>query len=182
VRFKVGNRQQIIDRLKAAQDDFYVFSHPPQLEGLAQLEFLPNPLVAIAHKNHRLARAEKLDITSLLNEPFLMREFGSGTRHAIENFMKKLSLPLAPKMTIESNEAIKHAVMANLGISILSTHTLDFAQDNDLAILDVTQLPISSRWYFLWLEQKTVSPIAKTFLDYVTDEGRHHLLKKLSTC
>lgn len=180
IQFKVGNRQQIIKRLLAGKDDFYVFSHVPQDVEIEMMEFLPNPLVAIAAQNHPLVKKKNVDIKTLTDHPFIMREQGSGTRYALEQYLKKMGLPLTAKMTIESNEAIKHAVMANLGISILSSHTLAFGGDDGLAVLDVKQLPISSNWYFVWLKAKRLSLIAETFLHYVQTEGREMILRDMA--
>jgi len=126
VRFSVGNRQQIIDRAAGDFADFYVFSHPPDIPNLELFEFLPNPLYVIAPENHPLVGRKHIPLKELEKHRFLMREQGSGTRFAIENFMNKAGVNLKLQMTIESNEAIKHAVMSGLGISILSEHTLTF--------------------------------------------------------
>ena len=82
-------------------------------------------------------------------------------------------------MTIESNEAIKHCVMAGLGYSILSTLTLAFGESQGLKVLPVKELPIESNWFFVWLKNKSLSPIAQSFLDYVFTEGKQNLLKEM---
>ncbi|MCG8312939.1 MAG: LysR family transcriptional regulator [Pseudomonadales bacterium] len=179
IQFKVGNRQQIIDRLLAGKDDLYVFSHTPEDADIEMIEFLSNPLVAIATQQHPLATQKNIDINEFLKEPFLIREKGSGTRYALEQFLNRKKINITPKMTIESNEAIKHAVMANLGVSILSAHTLSFGGDDGLAVLDVKQLPIKSRWYFVWLKQKQQTVIAETFLNYVQAEGKEMLQQEI---
>jgi DNA-binding transcriptional LysR family regulator len=171
LQFKVGNREQIINRLHEGQDDLYVFSHPPEDEDIIVTDFLPNPLVAIAPENHRLAGKRRLELSDLADEPFLMREAGSGTRHAIERHLQALGARLRVKMTIESNEAIKHAVMSGLGISILSAHTLSFGGSAGLVRLDVRQLPIESTWFLVRLRSRRLSLIAETFLDYLNREG-----------
>lgn len=179
IRFNVGNRQQIIERMQEGKDDFYVFSHPPADMGIEQIEFLPNPLVAIASSRSSLARKKHLSLQEFLQAGLLMREEGSGTRHAIEEFLQQKGFDLKHKMTIESNEAIKHAVMAGLGVAILSAHTLTFGGKNGLAILDVKHLPIQTHWYFVWLKNRRLSPVANTFLQYVQDEGSENLLVSL---
>lgn len=171
LQFKVGNREQIINRLHDGRDDLYVFSHPPEDEDIVVTDFLPNPLVAIAPKNHRLAGKRGLVLSDLAEEPFLMREVGSGTRHAIERHVQGLGDRLNIKMTIESNEAIKHAVMSGLGISILSAHTLSFGGSAGLVRLDVKELPIESTWFLVRLRSRRLSLIAETFLDYLNREG-----------
>lgn len=171
LQFKVGNREQIINRLHEGLDDLYVFSHPPADEDIIVTDFLPNPLVAIAPQNHPLAGKQGLLLADLALEPFLIREQGSGTRHAIESHLQGLGVRLNVKMTIESNEAIKHAVMSGLGISILSAHTLSFGGSAGLVRLDVKQLPIESTWYLVRLRSRRLSLIAETFLDYLNQDG-----------
>lgn len=172
IQLNVGNRQQIIDRLERGDEDFYVFSHPPEDIDTVSTEFLVNPLVVIAPESHPLAGKRRVSLSQLAKEPFLMREPGSGTRFAIEQFLKKHNLKLNVKMTIESNEAIKHAVMSGLGISILSAHTLTFGGNAGLAELRVDKLPINTSWHMVWPKSKSLSPIADRFLQYVHDEGR----------
>ncbi len=179
MRLQVGNRQQIIERLRNGEDDFYVFSHPPEDIDTQRIEFLGNPLVAIAPEGHPLTRRRSLRWRDLAAEPFLMREVGSGTRYAIEEFMTRHGYTLNVRMTIESNEAIKHAVMSGLGISILSAHTLAFGGQSGLSRLSVAKLPISTHWYFLWLRSKQPSPIGSEFLKHVQEEGREMLLREL---
>lgn len=172
VQLNVGNRQQIIERLKQGIDDFYVFSHPPADLNTDSIEFFNNPLVAIAQENHPLVSQDGVSLAELCDAPFLMRENGSGTRLAIERFMAKQGVKLNVKMTIESNEAIKHSVMSGLGVSILSAHTLAFGGNTGLAQLNVKELPINSNWYFLWLKSKRPSAIAQAFLTHVESEGQ----------
>ena len=179
IDFKVGNRQQIIERLHEGRDDFYVFSHPPEDTDLEITDFLPNPLVAIAAANHPLAKKDRLKLADLAQEPFLMRESGSGTRHAIEQHLKREDATLSVRMTIESNEAIKHAVMSGLGISILSAHTLTFGGRSGLAELRVTGLPIESHWYLVRHRERNLSLIAETFLDFLQTEGQESVLAEL---
>ena len=162
IHFKVGNREQIIERVEEGLDDFYVFSHPPEDEDLNITDFLPNPLVAIAPVGHPLAKRRRLSLADLAAEPFLMREAGSGTRHAIERHLERHGVRLNVRMTIESNEAIKHAVMSGLGISILSEHTLSYGGSAGLEKLSVRQLPIESTWYLVRLRSRRLSLIAET--------------------
>jgi DNA-binding transcriptional LysR family regulator len=181
-RFHVGNRQQIIKRLRSGEEDFYVFSHPPESDALEMMELLPNRLQAIAPLDHVLAQRAEQGIIPLIEfcqAPFLMREEGSGTRHAIEMHLAKQGLQLNIRMTIESNEAIKHSVMSGLGVSILSEHTLAFGERQGLAVLDVDHLPIISHWYLAWLKDKPLSPVAAAFLNYIKQSGREQIMAGL---
>lgn len=180
VQMNVANRSQILERLERGEDDFYVFSHPPEKDDLALYDFLPNPLVAIAPIGHPMTKKAKVSLAEFAQYPFLMREPGSGTRHAIEEHMKKFGIKLNLKMTIESNEAIRHAVMAGLGVSILSSHTLSYGGHIGLEELSVSRIPIVLKWQLARLRSKRMSIIASTFLDYVNSQGRAKLIRDLS--
>ncbi len=179
IHFKVGNRQQIIQRLEQGNDDLYVFSHPPDDIEIQVTDFLPNPLVAIAPEGHPLVRRKPVELSELASYPFLMREQGSGTRFAIENHLRQHGVSLNVRMTIESNEAIKHAVMSGLGISILSAHTLTFGGRAGLAEIRVKQLPIDSHWFLVRPVKKRLTLIAETFLQYLRTEGQQNVLAEL---
>ena len=179
VDFKVGNRQQIIDRLGTGEDDFYVFSHPPKNGSLHLHEFLPNPLIAIAQQDHFLANRKNIPLKEFVAQPFLIRETGSGTRYSVEKHFEQLEVEPNVRMTVESNEAIKHSVMSGLGVSILSSHTLAFGGSNGLVKLDVQQLPIMTKWYLANLKAKKLSVAARTFLEYVTDYERESMLANM---
>lgn len=179
VQLKVGNRQQTIERLRQGVDDFYAFSHPPKDIDTESIEFLDNPLVAIAHPDHPLSKRKRLALADIAKEPFLIREQGSGTRHALEEFLRERGVELNVKMTIESNEAIKHSVLSNLGVSILSAHTLTYGGISGLVKLPVKELPIMSHWFFVWARHARRTVIASEFLDYVEREGREALQTEL---
>ena len=151
----------------------------PEEADISVLDFLPNPLVAIAPAGHPLTRRGRLELADLAGYPFLMREQGSGTRHAIDRHLRAHNVSMDVRMTIESNEAIKHAVMSGLGISILSAHTLTFGGSAGLAELEVARLPIASQWFLVRRRQQRVSLIADTFLEYLEAEGRDSVLAEL---
>lgn len=178
VYFSVGNRRQILDRMKENLDDFYVFTYPPKEVNLVTIKFLDNPLVAIAHEEHPLAKKKRVRLEEFLELPFLLREQGSGTRYAIEKYLGEKGLHLNVRMIIESNEAIRHSVMSDLGVSVLSAYTLVYGEDSGLSVLPVTGLPIHSQWYLGYLQNKHLSPIGSRFLEWVTTEGYKQLVKQ----
>jgi DNA-binding transcriptional LysR family regulator len=180
VELNVGNRQQIINRLDKGNDDFYVFSNVPSRQDIDAIDLLDNPLVAIAHENHPLADKKQLTLKDIQDEPFLMREKGSGTRFATEAFLEQREVKMNVKMTIESNMAIKHSVMSGMGIAILSAHTIAFGESAGISILDIKDMPILSKWYFVRNKAKRLSPLAQAFLDYTEQEGKNTLLKDLN--
>jgi DNA-binding transcriptional LysR family regulator len=140
--------------------------------GLSTQPFLDNHLVVIAPRNHPLAGKRNIPITNLDSEVFIMRESGSGTRQAIQKLFYQHGLSVEVRLELGSNEAIKHAIAGNLGISILSQHTLiSEGKDSELTILDVEHFPIKRRWYVAYLEDKQLSVVAKAFLDYLLQES-----------
>ncbi|MEM8561716.1 MAG: LysR family transcriptional regulator [Pseudomonadota bacterium] len=179
IHFKVNNRETIIQRLEQGLDDLYVFSHPPDDIDIEVSDFLPNPLVVIAPEEHPLTTQKRVELSDLTQYPFLMREKGSGTRYAIENHLRRHGIALNVRMTIESNEAIKHAVMSGLGISILSAHTMTFGGRTGLTEVRVKEMPIESQWFIVRPRQKRLSMIADTFQHYLRNEGQESVLTEL---
>lgn len=168
--FQIGNRAEIIERLKRNLDDLYVFSHPPeQLEIDAHL-MTENPLVVIAKRDHALGQKDKIQWSQLAHERLLMREQGSGTRYAIERFFEKQKLVMQRPVTIASNEAIKESVVAGLGISILSRYALKHMAPGNLIELPVQGFPIPNSWYWVTPKGKQASPAASAFREFVTGD------------
>lgn len=165
--FQIGNRAEIITRLKQNMDDLYVFSNPPK-ELDIEAEFITeNPLVVIAKQEHPLRHRESIQWDELASERLLMREKGSGTRYAIERFFKQHNLNMQQAVTIASNEAIKESVMAGLGIAILSRHALNHMAPGNLVALPVKDFPIPNSWYWVVPKGKQMSRAAQAFKAHV---------------
>jgi len=175
VAFMVGNRAQIIERLNGNRDDFYIFSDPPDDLDIHSQPFLPNPLAVVASAKNPLNRRQRLDWADLRGQKFLLREAGSGTRITIQKHLRENGLELGKTMVIESNEAIKYAVMAGMGITILSAYVLANASEDGLAQLRVKGFPIMSHWHVVHLKSKKLSLIAERFLDFILNRSRDFL-------
>ena len=171
VEFHVGNRAQIIARLDNNQDDLYIFNEVPRELDIASHRFLANPLAVIASRQHQLAGRKGLTWADLENETFLMREEGSGTFNAVRNHLDARGDALGKTMTIESNEAIKYAVVENMGITILSAYVLADAVGTDLVQLRVEGFPILSDWHVVYPASKSLSLIAERFLEFILKRG-----------
>jgi len=172
VALKVTNHQEIQQRMLANQDDLYVVSNPPHDIDLASQPFLNNPLVVVARKDHPLANKKNINLQELNNQPFIMREQGSGTRDAIVKLLTENDLAVKVKLELGSNEAIKQAIYGGLGISILSEHCLmSEGISGELTILDFKHFPLKRRWFVAHLAGKKLSVIAETFLDYLLEES-----------
>ncbi len=172
VALKVTNHQEIQQRMQANKDDLYIVSNPNQEVDLTSKPFLNNPLVVVAKKDHPLATKKNLDIKELRDQPFIMREQGSGTRDSIVKLFAQHDISVKVKLELGSNEAIKQAISGGLGISILSEHCLiSEGISGELTILDFKHFPIKRRWYVSHLAGKKLSVIAETFLDYLLEES-----------
>jgi len=170
VEFQVGNRAEIRRRLQDNLDDLYVFSHPPRELDIELTLLTENPLVVIAPSEHPLARRKRVRWDELAGERWLMREQGSGTRHAIERHCEAQGLRLDNPITIASNEAIKESVAAGLGVAILSRLALTHMAPGNLVELPVEGFPIANSWYLVVPRGKQLSPIAEAFKHYLLSE------------
>jgi DNA-binding transcriptional LysR family regulator len=168
VALKVTNRERVLERLTNNQDDLYILGQVPDaIDAVAEV-FLDNPLVVMASADHPLSREKNISIERICDEPFIMREPGSGTRMATERFFSEQNKKLKVRMELGSNEAIKQAIVGRLGIAVLSRHTLALdAPMGQLAILDVKGFPIERHWYFAYPSGKQLSIVAQTFSEYL---------------
>ena len=173
VSLKVINRGQVLERLAQNDDDLYILAHPPDFPAVEARPFLKDALVVLAPHDHPLALKRNIPLAHLTDEPFLIREVGSGTRMVVQRFFESHGVPLTVKMEIGSSEAIKHAVVGGLGISVLSQHCLALeGAASQLAILDVEGFPLERHWNVVYPKGKSLSVIARTFLDYLFSEGQ----------
>jgi DNA-binding transcriptional LysR family regulator len=171
VSLRVTNREQVLESLASGLDDLYILGQPPEGLAVTAIPFLENPLVVLAAPDHPLARKRAIPLALLAQEPWLMREPGSGTRKAVERLFAERGLALTPRMELGSNEAIKQAVLAGLGISVLSRHTLSLHSPDQFAILDVEDFPIRRQWYAVYPAGRQRTVVARTFLDFLLDQG-----------
>ncbi len=172
VSLKVSNREHILERLADNQDDLYILGQPPEELEAESEPFLSNPLVVLAPVNHPLVGKKKIPLARLAQEPFLLREPGSGTRMAVERLFAQHNLITKVRMELGSNEAIKQVIVSGLGVSVLSQHTLVLDAPGQLAILDVVGFPIKRHWYVAYPSSKQLSVVARTFLDYLKQASK----------
>ncbi len=149
-------------------DDLYIMGQAPDDElEVEAYSFSPNPLVVMAPSDHHLVGKKNISLDEIANEPIIIREPGSGIRDA--TLRKFNSAKLRPNITMElgSNEAIKHAIVGGLGLSVLSLHTLTLeGADGPVSILDVEGFPILRHWYIVYPKGKELSLVAQTFLEF----------------
>lgn len=172
VSLEVWNRYQLLDRLGRNLDDLYIMGEAPPNVGVVSSPFMMNRLVVIAPSAHHLAAERKIAPEVLSGEVFIMREPGSGTRLAAERFFAEHGLEVAIRMTLASNEAIKQAVAGEMGLAVISEHTLALdVASGAFAVLDVAGFPLLRQWYALYPAGRHLSPVARAFLDHLEKEG-----------
>jgi DNA-binding transcriptional LysR family regulator len=168
IALQVLNRDGVVARLRENRDDLYIMSMPPDDIDLQQRMLLPNPLVVVAPPMHRLAGRRAVSLTALAGERFILREQGSGTRMACDAHFAELKFRPDVRLELGSNEAIKHAVAAGLGLAVLSRHALQPDPATDIvAVLNVRGYPVHSNWFVLYPKGKLLSPIATEFLSHL---------------
>ncbi|MBD3883497.1 LysR family transcriptional regulator [Phormidium tenue FACHB-886] len=168
VSLTVTNHERVIERLANNQDDLYVMSQLPEGMDIKAHAFLENPLVVVAPHDHPLVKERQIPLKRVVEEMFIMREPGSGTRSTFQSLLDAQNLTVKVRLELGSNEAIKQAIVGGLGLSVLSRHTLMIDGSNsELAILDVQGFPIAREWYAVYLAGKQLSVVANTFLEYL---------------
>jgi DNA-binding transcriptional LysR family regulator len=170
VALKVTNRQRVLERAADNLDDLYIFSLPEHHMELDARPFMQNELVVMAHPDHPLAGQRNIPMERIAQEPFLMRELGSGTRTTVESIFNQHGVRPSIRMELGSNEAIKQAIIGGLGISILSRHTMGAeGVAGEPVILDVEGFPVVNQWYIGHPAGKQLSVVAHAFLDYLIE-------------
>ncbi|MCX7180021.1 MAG: LysR family transcriptional regulator [Proteobacteria bacterium] len=172
LQLNVNNRQSIVRQLADNEIDLAIMGSPPaELETAADI-FAINPQVIIAAPEHVLARRRKLVAADIAGETFLIREHGSGTRSAMERFFLEQNLAPAQRFEMSSNETIKQAVMAGMGISFISEHTIRLELDVGLLVrLPVVGTPVLRQWHVVRLARKQLSPLAEAFKGFLSREA-----------
>jgi LysR family transcriptional regulator, low CO2-responsive transcriptional regulator len=171
ISLQVTNHELILDRMMNNMDDLYIMSQVPDGMEESSQPFLENPLVVFAPLNHPLAGEKNIPIEKLGEEPFIMREPGSGTRSAVQSLFDEHGVKVKVKLELGSNEAIKQAIAGGLGISVLSKHTL-LTDAAEFSILDVQNFPIKRTWYMVHPPGKQLSIIALTYYDYLLEAAK----------
>jgi DNA-binding transcriptional LysR family regulator len=181
VSLQIHHRETLLDRMANNTDDLYIFTNPPpESEGVKQ-PILPNPMVVFARADHPLAAEKKIPFERFAEEPFLIREPGSGTRMTALEVFKARGVDPWLRMELSTNEAIKQAILAGLGVSILSRYTLglDVKQDQ-LITLDVEGFPLERHWYFVYPVGKQLPVAGRAFMEMVRNEAKALILDHLS--
>jgi len=161
------NRQTLVRRLANNEDDLYLFADAPEMEDVVAQELLPNPLVVLARDDHPLAHEINIPFERLAREPFLLREEGSGTRRLTMQLFHDRGLTPKVRMELGTNEAIKEAILAGLGVTVMSRYTFGLDPESSrYACLDVEGFPLENHWYFAYPAGKQLTAVTRSFLDF----------------
>jgi DNA-binding transcriptional LysR family regulator len=172
ISLNVTNRETLLNQLAFNEMDLAIMGRPPGGLDLEARSFMDNPLVVIAPPAHPLAGQRAIPLRRLQQETFLVREQGSGTRIAMERFFGEQGVTLTTGTEMSTNEAIKQAVQAGMGLGILSLHTVALElETHRLVVLDVQSLPILRQWYVVHREGKRLSLVAQAFKDFLLAEA-----------
>ena len=172
ISLDVANREALLRQLQHNECDLVIMGQPPETDELISEPFLENPLVVIASASHPLAQRKRIPLTRLTEQSFVVREEGSGTRAAAERFFAEHRLEFPLGMEMSSNEAVKHAVEAGLGLAVVSSHTLEVELEaRRLVVLDVKGFPIQRFWYLVQRKGKRLTPATQAFRNFVLKEA-----------
>jgi len=181
VSLQIHNSDALLERMYKNLDDLYIFASPPDDQNLVTQVILPNPIVPYANANHPLAGERAIPFARFAVEPFLMREPGSGTRRIARQAFEAHGCEPKIRMELSTNEAIKQAIIAGLGVSIMSRYTLGLDVSHDqLAVLDVEDFPIERNWVFAYPVGKQLPVVAQSFLEFTRKVAKTLVFDHLS--
>lgn len=175
VRLEIGNRQETIALLENGDVDLVMMGRPPDELALEIAAIGDHPHVVIAPPGHPLTTGARVEVDGLVDHPFLIRERGSGTRQVFEELFRHRGIPVPGGMEMSSNETIKQAVIAGLGIALISAHTIAAEiGDGRLVVLDVEGLPIMRRWQVVRRADRRTLPPASAMWDFLVEHAAEH--------
>lgn len=178
LRLSEGNRRELIESLERNEVDLAVMGRPPrELQTLSE-PFAPHPLGVVAATNHPLAHHARVTPDEIAGEPFIIREAGSGTRAAMEECFKNWRISPPVIMRMGSNETIKQAVMAGMGLAFLSLHTVaSEIERGQLRMLPIHGLPFMRQWHLIHVRSRVLSPAAEALRYHLLENGSEFLAR-----
>jgi DNA-binding transcriptional LysR family regulator len=172
LNLSVHNREGLLTQLTDNLTDLAVMVRPPHDLDTVNEPFAPHPYVIVSAPGHRLASQRHIPIEELVREPFVVREKGSDTWNSMEDGFGAHLANLNIAMEIRSTETIKQAVIAGMGISFMSAHTISKeVLSGSLAVLDVQDFPLMLNWYVVHRRNKRLPPVAQAFKNFLLNDG-----------
>ena len=164
LRLDVSNKSKVIESLEKNETDFALVSIIPSDLKVNRIELMPNALYLVGNGKSPYGK-ETINKSLLETLPLIYREEGSATRMTMERFIEKSRISVRKKIELTSNEAVKQALMAGIGYSIMPMIGIrNELQNKQLKIIPVKGLPLKTTWNLVWLKSKKLSPVAKTFI------------------
>ena len=176
----VTNKNKVVESLVNNEVDFALVSILPTTLKIEKMDLLQNKLFLVNDKKTKFKKS--ITISEILKDlPLIFREKGSGTRQNMESFIERNNISVLKKMELTSNEAVKQAILAGLGCSIMPLIGIRSELHNDeLQIIPIKGLPIKTTWSLIWLKGKKHSPVSLSFLDYLMKEKNQIVQDKFS--
>jgi DNA-binding transcriptional LysR family regulator len=166
----VTHRARVLELLQQGEIDFALVSVLPTNIEVEELSLMPNYLHLVASGNYEMDDAAVMSSEDISELPIIYRELGAGTRIMLETYFRDLAKPPRIKMELTSTEAVKQAVMAGLGVSVLSLYSMHFElQEGLIKIIPAEGFPLQTQWRLIWLKKKNLSPVAKAYMDYLKE-------------
>jgi len=171
VSLEILNRDGVVQRLRDNMDDIYIMSKPPNELDLSDEAFMPNPIVVVASTMDPLVKRVAVPLNELSKKRFILREKGSGTRMAGDQFFSKKKFRADVRLELGSNEALKESVAGGLGLGLVSKHALHgLVKEHGVGIVDVEGFPLPSAWHIVHPASKKLSPLALAFKQHLLEE------------
>lgn len=172
LKLTVNNRDTILQKLVSNEVDMVIMGQSPEGMDLISKPFAENQLIVVAHPQHRFAKDKNISLETLAEEQFLLREKGSGTRQFLERLMGAKKLPIKARMEMSSDETIKQAAMAGMGLAFLSRYAvrLELAAGK-LVELSVPGTPVQRKWYLTHHRDKKLSPVGEAFKQFLLEQA-----------
>ena len=171
VSLEILNRDGVVQRLRENLDELYIMSMPPVDMDLRDEVLMANPIVVIAATSDTLAKSKRVSLHTLAERRFILREKGSGTRMAVDQYFRKMRFKPDVRLELGSNEAIKESVAGGLGIGVVSRHALHgLKKAHGVSVMELDGFPLPSAWHIVHPASKKLSPLAMAF--------KQHLLKQ----
>ncbi len=172
LNFGVCNREELLEQLNDNLTDLAIMVRPPMDMDTVNEVFAPHPYVVVAAPDHPMAGRKRIPLSRLAREPFVVREKGSDTWNSMEEGFGEHLADLNIAMEIKSTETIKQAVIAGMGVSFLSAHTISRElQVGSLTVLDVQGFPLMLHWYVVHRRNKRLTPVAQAFKNFLMTDG-----------
>jgi DNA-binding transcriptional LysR family regulator len=173
----VTNKSKVMESLIKNEVDFALVSVIPENIQIEKVELLANKLFLVADSKRKFSK-KQYDYSIFESIPLIYREPGSGTRMTMENYLKNNAIITSKKMELTSNEAVKQAILAGLGMSIMPLIGIkNELKNGDLQIVPVKGFPITSNWNLIWLKNKNFSPAAYAFVKFI-NEAKYQIVRE----